>query len=81
MIKSELHKKSAGSAIEIDEKIDLTEFKDLNHLRFADDVVLIAKNGNELNSVAEDLRKASEEYSLSINLTKTKVISNISNLG
>ena len=60
---------------------NLGEYKNLNHLRFADDVVLIAKNGMELGVMAEDLRRASEEYGLSINFSKTKVLTNISNLG
>lgn len=60
---------------------NLAEFKNLNHLRFADDIVLIAKNDRELNSMAEELREASEEFGLGINLAKTKVLSNISNLG
>ena len=40
---------------------------DLNHLRFADDVVLIAKNEKELSAMAEDLRRRSEDFGLSIN--------------
>lgn len=45
------------------------------HLRFADDVI-IAKSGNELIGMAEDLKKG-----LSINFSKSKVMSNISALG
>ena len=72
--------KSRGLKIKI-RGPNLGEYKNLNHLRFADDVMLIAKNSMELGAMAEDLRRASEEYGLSINFSKTKVLSNISNLG
>ena len=60
---------------------DLGEFRRLNHLRFADDVVIVARNATELSAMAEELRVASLEFGLSINLTKTKLLTNISNLG
>lgn len=60
---------------------NLLEFKNLTHLRFADDVVIIAKSGEELTGMAEELRKASEEMGLSINFSKTKVMPNILALG
>ena len=71
--------KNRGLKIKI-RGLNLGKYKNLNHLRFADDVVLIAKNGEELGGMAEDLRRASEEYGLSINFSKTKVLTNISNL-
>ena len=60
---------------------NLFEFRNLTHLRFADDVVLVTKNGKELGGIAEDLRRASEEMGLGINLNKTKILSIISALG
>lgn len=42
--------------------------------------MLIAKNGRELNSMADDLREANGEFGLGINFSKTKVLSSISNL-
>ena len=47
---------------------NLLEFKSLNYLRYADDVALIVKNGRELSNMVEDLRRASKEYGLSINM-------------
>jgi len=60
---------------------NLGEYTVLNHLRFADNVVLIAKNEKELITMAEDLRKVSEEFGLSINMAKTKVLTDISKFG
>ena len=77
---SKLEWNEKGLRIKI-ESPNLAEFRRLNHLRFADDVVIIARNERELNSMAEELMVASEEYGLSINLAKTKVLTNISNLG
>ena len=59
---------------------NLFEFKKLNHLRFADDKVIIARNGAELRSMVEDLGRESLEMGLTMNLSKTKVMSNIKNL-
>lgn len=42
------------------------EFRDLMHLQFADDVVLIGKNGQELSEMAGDLEKVSKEMGLTI---------------
>ena len=52
----------------------------LNNLRFADDVVLVGKNKAEISSMAEDLRRESEKMGLTINFTKTKVMSNLESL-
>ena len=51
----------------------------LNNLRFADDIVILAKNRNELEIMAEDLRRESAKVGLSMNLSKTKIITNIEN--
>ena len=47
---------------------------------FADDIVLIAKNELELKTMANDFKRASCEVELSMNLSKTKIMSNIDNL-
>ncbi len=46
----------------------------LNNLRFADDIVLISGNIQELRLMSEELCKESEKVGLTINLTKTKLI-------
>lgn len=48
----------------------------LNNLRFADDVVLIAKSKEELKYMIEDLREKSIEAGLTINFEKTKLMTN-----
>ena len=48
-----LNWKNKGLKIKI-KSPDLSEFKYLNHLRFADNVVIITKNGRELNEMVED---------------------------
>ena len=48
---------------------NLFEYKYLNNLRFADDIVLIAKKEQELKVMANELKKASYEVGLSMNLT------------
>ena len=56
---------------------NLFEYTWLNNLRSAEDVVLVAKNGAELESMAEDLARASAEVGLTINKSKTNILSNI----
>ena len=46
----------------------------LNHLRFADDVVLIASNPRELGEMLQELNARSKEVGLKINPAKTKVM-------
>ncbi len=53
------------------------ENKYLNNLRFADDIVIIAKSNDELKAMAEDLRRESRKVGLTINLAKTKIMTNI----
>ena len=48
----------------------------LSHLIFADDIVLIAKSPEELESMLTDIHLASKPVGLSMNLTKTKVMLN-----
>lgn len=48
----------------------------LNHLRFADDIVLISNSTKELNDMIEELDKVSIQVGLKMNLQKTKVMFN-----
>ena len=48
----------------------------LSHLRFADDIVLIANNPAELQELISDLNAASNEVGLKMNLAKTKAMYN-----
>ncbi|KAI5737947.1 hypothetical protein M8J77_001036 [Diaphorina citri] len=48
----------------------------LNHLRFADDIVIISNCPNELNEMIEELEHASLKAGLKMNLHKTKVMFN-----
>ena len=48
----------------------------LSHLIFADDIVLVAKSPQELESMLTDIHLASKPVGLSMNLSKTKVMLN-----
>ena len=48
----------------------------LSHLIFADDIVLVAKSPEELESMLTDIHLASKPTGLSMNLSKTKVMLN-----
>lgn len=50
--------------------------KKITNLRFADDVVLIAKTAEELQQQLIDLNHSSKRVGLTINHTKTKIITN-----
>lgn len=50
--------------------------KYLHHLRFADDIVLLAKNSSNLEKQIHALHEASKEVGLIMNLTKTKIMTN-----
>ena len=45
----------------------------LSHLRFADDIVLITDDAEELEDTVNDLNKESNNIGLRINMKKTKV--------
>ncbi len=49
--------------------------KNLNHLRFADNIVLIGKNLKELETMTNELEKTSNRMGLTMNLEKTKLLS------
>lgn len=52
--------------------------KFLNHLRFADDIVLIAPNMEQLEIMLTQLDAISSEIGLKMNLSKTKIMTDIS---
>lgn len=47
----------------------------LSHLRFADDIVLMATNTNELRDMLQELNQASNIIGLKMNMNKTKIMS------
>lgn len=49
----------------------------LNHLRFADDIVIFSSNLEELRQMLEELRTASLEVGLQMNIGKTKSLSKV----
>ena len=49
----------------------------LNHLRFADDIVLISTNGEEIEEMLNQLNKESCKLGMKMNMKKTKVMCNI----
>ena len=46
----------------------------LNHLRFADDIILFAEDGNKPEEMLNDLSTESKKVGLKINMKKTKVM-------
>ena len=50
--------------------------KYLNHLRFADDIVLFTSDPQELKVMVENLSISSERVGLKMNMSKTKVMFN-----
>ena len=46
------------------------------HLRFADEITLIVRDQDELQSMIEELNEKSEQIGLKINSTKTKYLTN-----
>jgi len=48
----------------------------LNHLRFADDIVLISDNTNDLQARLQELNNSSKISGMKINMSKTKVMFN-----
>lgn len=66
-------------------KLDWSEYginvngKKLNHLRFADDVVLITDTFEGIQAMVNQLTTASENVGLKINIQKTKMMTNTEN--
>ncbi|PZC79969.1 hypothetical protein B5X24_HaOG215559 [Helicoverpa armigera] len=50
----------------------------LSHLRFADDIILFAKTKDHLQSMLKDLETESNKVGLTMNVTKTKAMTNAS---
>lgn len=50
--------------------------KNLNHLRYADDVVIIASTFEQLQTMLAELARESEKVGLKMNYTKTKTMTN-----
>lgn len=50
----------------------------LSHLRFADDLILFSENMQDLQGMIQDLYDASLDVGLKMNMSKTKIMSNIS---
>lgn len=48
----------------------------LSHLRFADDIVLLAKTAEDLTRMIKELAKESEREGLAMNPEKTRVMTN-----
>ena len=48
----------------------------LNHLRFADDIIVIAKDPQELEKMLKELNEESLKVGLKMNLSKTKIMKN-----
>lgn len=52
----------------------------LNHLRFADDLIIISDNPDQLQTMLNQLVKESQEVGLQMNLSKTKLMTNRSKI-
>ena len=50
--------------------------RNLNHLRFADDIVLISNNTNNLQARLQELHNSSKISGMKMNMNKTKVMFN-----
>ena len=52
----------------------------INHLRYADDITLMAENEEELKSFLMKVKEESEKVALKLNIQKTKIMSSIPSL-
>ncbi|KAL0820090.1 hypothetical protein ABMA28_006035 [Loxostege sticticalis] len=56
----------------------LTSFsKYITHLRFADDIVVMAETLEDLGTMLDGLSRASQQVGLKMNMDKTKIMSNV----
>ena len=49
----------------------------ITHLRFADDIVIMAESLEHLNTMLSDLSIVSQQVGLKMNMDKTKIMSNV----
>ncbi|KAG6440870.1 hypothetical protein O3G_MSEX001526 [Manduca sexta] len=49
----------------------------ITHLRFADDIVVLAESLEDLSTMLEDLNRVSQQVGLKMNMDKTKIMSNV----
>lgn len=66
---------NAFKSLSWDQKGIKIDGKYLNHLRFADDIVLFSSDPAELTTMLQELRVVSEAVGLKMNLQKTKIMS------
>ena len=52
--------------------------RNINNLRYADDIILIAEREEELKSLLMKVKEESEEVGLKLNIQKTKIIESVS---
>ena len=52
----------------------MTAGRNINNLRYADDITLMAENEQELESLLMKVKKESEKAGLKLNIQKTKII-------
>lgn len=50
--------------------------KRFNHLRFADDIIVLSETSKQLEEMLNDLHKVSCEVGLEMNTSKTKILTN-----
>ena len=48
--------------------------RNINHLRYADDITLMAESEEELKSILMKVKGESEKASLKLNIQKTKIV-------
>jgi len=48
--------------------------RNINHLRYADDTILMAESEEELKSLLMNVKEESEKVSLKLNIQKTKIM-------
>ena len=57
-----------------------TAGRNVNHLRYADDTILMAESKEELKSLLMKLKEESEKVGLKLNIQKTKIMTLVSSL-
>ena len=54
--------------------------RNINNLRYADDIILMAENKEELRSLLMKVKEESEKAGLKLNIQKTKIIASVPSL-